>query len=123
MSESSKETGEKLPEPPSEEEKRKHELTRWPKATRSRKANFEVSEKKQQASLVSTDFKFTGTRDEEKADEVKDALAISLVMVDQETVYVHAIPLPSKEVASYLVEEVCRVLTLLSGKVIAANRH
>ena len=77
-----------------------------------------MSEKKQEASLVSMDFKFTGTRDEENADEVKDALAISLVMVDQETKYVHAIPVPSKEVTNYFVEEVCRVLMLLSAKVI-----
>ena len=77
-----------------------------------------MSEKKHEASLVSMDLKFTGTRDEENATEVKDALAISLVMVDQETKCAHAIPVPSKEVTNYLVEEVCRVLMLLSAKVI-----
>ena len=64
------------------------------------------------------DFKCTGTRDEENAKEVKDALCISLVMVDQESKFVHAIPVPSKEVTSYLVEEVCRVLMLMEKKVI-----
>ena len=64
------------------------------------------------------DFKFTGTRDEENAKDVKDALCISLVMVDQESKFVHAIPVPSKEVTSYLVEEVCRVLMLMEKKVI-----
>ena len=59
------------------------------------------------------DFKFTGTRDEENAKDVKDALCISLVMVDQESKFVHAIPVPSKEVMSYLVEEVCCVLMLM----------
>ena len=85
--------GEKRPEPPSEEERKLHELTRLPKAdwcesctaTRSREDNFEVSEKKHEASLVSMDFKFTGTRDEDNAKDPKDTLAISLVMVDQET--------------------------------------
>ena len=76
-------------------------------ATRSREDNFEVSEKKHDASLASMDFKFTGTRDEEDAKDGKDALAISLVMVDQETKFVHVIPVPSKEVTSYLVKEVC----------------
>ena len=64
------------------------------------------------------DFKFTGTRDEENAKDVKDALCISLVMVDQESKFFHAIPVPSKEVTSYLVEEVCRVLMLMEKKVI-----
>ena len=64
------------------------------------------------------DFKFTGTRDEEDAKEVKDALCISLVMVDRESKFVHAIPVPSKEVTSYLVEEACRVLMLMEKKVI-----
>ena len=64
------------------------------------------------------DFKFTGTRDEENAKDVKDALCISLVMVDQESKFVHAIPVPSKEVTSYLVEEVCRVLMLMEKKVV-----
>ena len=64
------------------------------------------------------DFKFTGTRDEENAKDVKDALCISLVMVDQESKFVHAIPVPSKEVTGYLVEEVCRVLMLMEKKVI-----
>ena len=64
------------------------------------------------------DFKFTGTRDEENAKDVKDALCISLVMVDPESKFVHAIPVPSKEVTSYLVEEVCRVLMLMEKKVI-----
>ena len=39
-------------------------------------------------------------------------------MVDQESKFVHAIPVPSKEVTSYLVEEVCRVLMLMQKKVI-----
>eukprot|EP00439_Symbiodinium_sp_Y106_P035123 s8543_g4.t1 len=60
--------GEKRPEEPTEEERRKHELTHLPKAdwcescqaTRSREDNFEVSEKTNEASLVSMDFKFTG---------------------------------------------------------------
>ncbi|CAE7234755.1 unnamed protein product [Symbiodinium sp. KB8] len=118
--------GEKRPEPPSEEERKLHELARLPKAdwcesctaTRSREDNFEVSEKKHEASLVSMDFKFTGTRDEENAKEPKDTLAISLVMVDQETKFVHVIPVSTKEATAYLVEEVCRVLMLLNSKVI-----
>ena len=64
------------------------------------------------------DFKFTGTRDEENAKDVKDALCISLVMVDQESKFVHAITVPSKEVTSYLVEEVCRVLMLMEKQII-----
>ncbi|CAE7208752.1 unnamed protein product [Symbiodinium microadriaticum] len=123
---SRKPEGEKRPEPPSEEERKLHELTHLPKAdwcesctaTRSREDNFEVSEKKHEASLVSMDFKFTGTRDEDNAKDPKDTLAISLVMVDQETKFVHMIPVPTKEATSYLVEEVCRVLMLLNSKVI-----
>ena len=111
---------------PTPEEKALHELTHLPKAdwcesctaTRSREDNFETSRKRQDGSLVSMDFNFTGTRDEENAKDVKDALCISLVMVDQESKFVHAIPVPSKEVTSYLVEEVCRVLTLMEKKVI-----
>ena len=111
---------------PTPEERALHELTHLPKAdwcesctaTRSREDNFETSKKKHDGSLVSMDFKFTGTRDEENAKDVKDALCISLVMVDQESKFVHAIPVPSKEVASYLVEEVCRVLMLMEKKVI-----
>ena len=64
------------------------------------------------------DFNFTGTRDEENAQDVKDALCISLVMVDQKSKFVYAIPVPSKEVTSYLIEEVCRVLMLMEKKVI-----
>eukprot|EP00439_Symbiodinium_sp_Y106_P028668 s6022_g3.t1 len=75
--------GEKRPEPPSEEERRLHELTHMPKAdwresctaTRSREDNFEVSEKKHEASLVSMDFKFTGTRDAENPKEPEDHLS------------------------------------------------
>ena len=63
-------------------------------------------------------FKFTGTRDEEDKKDPKDALCISLVMVDQESKFVHAIPVPSKEVTGYLVEKVCRVLMLFEKKVI-----
>ena len=111
---------------PTPEERALHELTHLPKAdwcesctaTRSREDNFETSRKKYDGSLVSMDFKFTGTRDEENAKDVKDALCISLVMVDQESKFVHAIPVPSKEVTSYLVEEVCRVLMLMEKKVI-----
>ena len=118
--------GEKRPEDPTEEERRKHELTHLPKAdwrescqaTRSREDNFEVSEKTNEASLVSMDFKFTGTRDEENTKDNKDALTIGLVMVDQATKFVHVIPVPTKEVTPYLVEEVCRVLMLLNSKVI-----
>ena len=118
--------GEKRPEPPSEEERKLHELTHLPKAdwcesctaTRSREDNFEVSEKKHEVSLVSMGFKFTGTRDEDNAKDPKDTLAISLVMVDQETKFVHVIPVPTKEATSYLVEEDCRVLMLLNSKVI-----
>ncbi|CAE7658644.1 unnamed protein product, partial [Symbiodinium sp. KB8] len=123
---SRKPEGEKRPEPPSEEERKLHELTHLPKAdwcesctaTRSREDNFEVSEKKHEASSVSMDFKFTGTRDEENTKDPKDTVAISLVMVDQETKFVHVIPVPTKEATSYLVEEVCRVLMLLNSKVI-----
>ena len=105
---SRKPEGEKRPEPPSEEERKLHELTHLPKAdwcesctaTRSREDNFEVSEKKHEASLVSMDFKFTGTRDEENTKDPKDTLAISLVMVDQETKFVHVIPVPTKEATS-----------------------
>ena len=108
------------------EERALHELTHLPKAdwcesciaTRSREDNFEMSRKKYDRSLVSMDFKFTGTRDEENAKDIKDALCISLVMVDQESKFVHAIPVPSKEVTSYLVEEICRVLMLMEKKVI-----
>ena len=64
------------------------------------------------------DFKFTGTRDEENTKDNKDALTIGLVMVDQATKFVHVIPVPTKEVTPYLVEEVCRVLMLLNSKVI-----
>ena len=100
---------------PTPEERALHKLAHLPKAdwcesctaTRSREDNFETSKKKRDGSLVSMDFKFTGTRDEENAKDVKDALCISLVMVDQENKFVHAIPVPSKEVTSYLVEEVC----------------
>ena len=89
---------------PTPEERALHELTHLPKAdwcesctaTRSREDNFETSKKKYDGSLVSMDFKFTGTRDEENAKDVKDALCISLVMVDQESKFVHAIPVPSK---------------------------
>ena len=60
-------------------EKALHELTHLPKAdwcesctaTRSREDNFETSRKRQDGSLVSMDFKFTGTRDEENAKDVK----------------------------------------------------
>ena len=118
--------GEKRREEPTEEERRKHELTHVPKAdwcescqaTRSREHNFEVSEKTNEASLVSMDFKFTGTRDEENTKDNKDALTIGLVMVDQATKFVHVIPVPTKEATPYLVEEVCRVLMLLNSKVI-----
>ena len=111
---------------PTPEERALHELTHLPKAdwcesctaTRSREDNFQTSRKRQDGSLVSMDFKFTGTRDEENAKDVKDALCVSLVMVDQESKFVHAIPVPSKEVTSYLVEEVCRVLMLMEKKVI-----
>ena len=103
-----------------------HELTHLPKAdwceictaARSREDNFETSKKKRDGSLVSMDFKFTGTRDEENATDVQDALCISLVMVDQESKFVHVIPVPSKEVTRYLVEEVCCVLMLMEKKVI-----
>ena len=89
---------------PTPEERALHELTHLPKAdwcesctaTRSREDNFETSRKRQDGSLVSMDFKFTGTRDEENAKDVKHALCISLVMVDQESKFVHAIPVPSK---------------------------
>ena len=64
------------------------------------------------------DSKFTGTRDEENAKAVKDALCMSLVMVDQESKFVRAIPVPSKEVTSYLVEDVCRALMLMEKKMI-----
>ena len=58
-----------------ERDKALHELTHLPKAdwcgsctaTRSREENFETSRKRQDGSLVSMDFKFTGTRDEENA--------------------------------------------------------
>ena len=121
--------GEKQPKEPTEEERRKHELTHLPKAdwctscqaTRSREDNFEVSEKTIQASLVTMDFKFTGTRDEENKKDSKDALTIGLVMVDQATKFVHVIPAPSNQATSYLVEEVCRVLMLLNSKVILRN--
>ena len=97
--------GDPEPEKPPPEEIAKHELMHLPKAnwceacnaTRARERNFDVSEKKHNGSLISMDFKFTGTRDEENAQEVKDALCISLVMVDQETKFVHVIPVPSKE--------------------------
>ena len=119
-------TVQRQPYEPSAEEKALRELTHLPKAdwcesctaTRSREDNFETSKKKYDGSLVSMDFKFTGTRDEENAKDVKDALCISLVMVDQESKFVHAIPVPSKEVTGYLVEEVCRVLMLMEKKVI-----
>ena len=92
--------GEKQPQEPTEEERRKHELTHLPKAdwctscqaTRSREDNFDVSEKTNEASLVTMDFKFTGTRDEENKKESKDALTIGLVMVDQATKFVRVIP-------------------------------
>ena len=114
------------PQEPTEEERRKHELTQLPKAdwctscqaTRSREDNFEVSEKTNEASLVTMDFKFTGTRDEENKKDSQDALTIGLAMVDQATKFVHVIPVPSKEATAYLVEEVCRVLMLLISKVI-----
>ena len=116
------------PEPvkPSPEEVARHELTHLPKAswceacsaTRGRERNFEVSEKKHDGSLISMDFKFTGTRDEENAKYVKDAPCISLVMVDQEPKFVRVIPVPSKEVTKYLIEEICRVLMLFEKKVI-----
>ena len=119
-------TAQRQPYEPSAEEKALRELTHLPKAdwcesctaTRSREDNFETSKKQYDGSLVSMDFKFTRTRDEENAKDVKDALCISLVMVDQESKFVHAIPVPSKEVTGYLVEEVCRVLMLMEKKVI-----
>ena len=66
---------------PTPEERALHELTHLPKAdwcescaaTRSREDNFETSRKRQDGSTVSMDFKFTGTRDEENAKDVKDA--------------------------------------------------
>ena len=39
-------------------------------------------------------------------------------MVDQESKFAHTIPVPSKEVTSFPVEEVCRVLMLMEKKVI-----
>ena len=63
------------------------------------------------------DFKFTGTRDEDNPTDVKDALAVGLVMVDEETTFVHATPVPIKEVTGYLVEEACRVLMLMQPRV------
>ena len=39
-------------------------------------------------------------------------------MVDQETKFVLAIPVPNKEVTGFLVEEVCRVLMLMNPRVI-----
>ena len=123
--------GEKRPEEPTEEERKKHELTHLPKAdwcescqaTRSREDNFEVSEKTNEASLVSMDFKFTGTRDEENTKDNKDALTIGLVMVDQATKFVHVIPVPTKEATPYLVEEVCRVFDVAEFKSDTQNRH
>ena len=50
--------------------------------------------------------------------KMRKKLCVSLVMVDQESKFVHAIPVPPKEVTSYLVEEVCRVLMLMEKKVI-----
>ena len=68
---------------PTPEERALHELTHLPKAdwcesctaTRSREDNFETSRKKFDGSLVSMDFKFTGTRDEENAKDVYPWLA------------------------------------------------
>ena len=65
---------------PTPEERALHELTHLPKAdwcesctaTRSREDNFETSRKRQDGSLVSMDFKFTGTRDEENAKDAVD---------------------------------------------------
>ena len=79
---------------PTQEERALRELTHLPKAdwceictaTRSREDNFETSKKKRDGSLLSMDCKFTGTRDEENAKDVQDALCISLVMVDTCTV-------------------------------------
>ena len=102
---------------PTPKERALHELTHLPKADWC-ESNFAPSKKKYDGSLVSMDFKFTGTRDEENTKDVKDALCISLVMVDQESKFVHAIPVPSKEVTSYLVEEVCHALMLMEKKVI-----
>ena len=58
---------------PTPEERALHGLTHLPKAdwcesctaTRSREDNFETFRKRHDGSLVSMDFKFTGTRDEE----------------------------------------------------------
>ena len=55
-----------------------------------------MSEKTNEASLVSMDFKFTGTRDEENAKDGKDALTIGLVMVDQATKFVPVIPVAKR---------------------------
>ena len=82
-----------------------------------------MSEKTSEASLVSMDFKFTGTRDEENTKDKKDALTIGLVMVDQATKFVPVIPVASKEATPYLVEEVCRVVAGLGRSSSAATWH
>ena len=59
---------------PTPEERARHMLTHLPKAdwceacttTRGREDNFSISEKKSDSSTVSMDFKFTGTRDEDR---------------------------------------------------------
>ena len=51
---------------------------------------------------MSMDFKFAGTIDEDNAKDPKDTLAIGLVMVDQETKFVHVTPVPTKEATAYL---------------------
>ena len=117
--------GEKQPQEPTEEERRKHELTQLPKAdwctscqaTRSREDNFDVSEKTNEASLVTMDFSSLDRGMKKTRRRVK-MLTIGLVMVDQATKFVHATPVPMKEATAYLVEEVCRVLMLLNSKVI-----
>ena len=87
---------------------------------RSREENFETSKKKYDVSTMDRRSVWISSalEREMRKTQVKAALCISLVMVDQESKFVHAIPGPPKEVTSYLVEEVCRVLMLMENKVI-----
>ena len=108
------------------EEKALHELTHLPKAdwsenytaARSREINFETSRKRQDGSLVNIYFNFFIRRDEENIKDVKDALCINLVMIDQENKFIHAISIPSKELTNYLIEEICHILILIAKRMI-----
>ena len=103
--------GEKRPEPPSEEERRLHELTHMPKAdwrescTATREAE-KITLKYLRRSMKHHWSVWISSLLEQEMQRIqrnqRTTLAISLVMVDQETQFVRVIPVPTKEATAYL---------------------